>query len=438
MQRPGLQSLLDLAARGGLDVILCEALDRLSRDQADVATLYKQLEFHNVRIVTLSEGEVNELHVGLKGTMNQMFLKDLAAKTRRGLRGRVESGKSGGGNAYGYAVVRRLGADGLPLTGEREIIPEEAAIIRRVFEEFADGYSPKAIARRLNDDGTPGPRGGPWRDTAIRGHRIRGTGLLNNELYLGRLVWNRLRYVKDPATGKRVSRLNPESDWVIQDVPELRIISDELWTSVKARQLKIDATPAVQGIRKSTFLEKRRGPHLLTGKLACACCGGTFAAVGRDYLACSNARKLGTCDARKSIKRAVLEEAVLDLLRDRLMQPDAVAEFVSAFTKTANAERASETASRQQAAKALKELERKLQGLYDAIADGFRTPGLLQQLEELEARKAALHSTCRRPPLPRCASTPGWRSSTARRSLSCRRRCATRQSARRRWTCSAG
>ncbi|SDI97061.1 zinc ribbon domain-containing protein [Alloyangia pacifica] len=203
--------------------------------------------------------------------------------------------------------------------------------------------------------------------------------------------------MKDPATGKRVSRLDPECDWVIQEVPELRIISDALWTSVKARQSTIDATPAVKGIRKSKFREKRRGPHLHTGKLACACCGGTFAAVGRDYIACSNARKLGTCDARKSIKRAVLEEAVLDLLRDRLMQPDAVAEFVSAFTRTANAERASETASRQQAAKALKELERKLQGFYDAIADEFRTPGLLQQLEGLEARKAALETDLQAP-----------------------------------------
>ena len=80
---------------------MTEALDRLSRDQADVAALYRQLTFAGVRIVTLAEGEINELHVGLKGTMNQLFLKDLADKTRRGLRGRVEAGKSGGGNSYG-------------------------------------------------------------------------------------------------------------------------------------------------------------------------------------------------------------------------------------------------------------------------------------------------------------------------------------------------
>jgi hypothetical protein len=56
--------------------------------------------FADVSLVTLAEGEITELHVGLKGTMNALFLKDLAQKTRRGLRGRVEAGRSGGGNAY--------------------------------------------------------------------------------------------------------------------------------------------------------------------------------------------------------------------------------------------------------------------------------------------------------------------------------------------------
>lgn len=74
-----------------------------------MATIFKQLSFSGVRIITLAEGEISELHVGLKGTMNQLSLKDLADKTRRGLRGRVEAGRSGGGNSFGYDVVRRLG-----------------------------------------------------------------------------------------------------------------------------------------------------------------------------------------------------------------------------------------------------------------------------------------------------------------------------------------
>jgi len=113
--RPGIQSLLQDARRGQFDVVMAEALDRISRDQADVATLYKHLQFAGVRIVTLAEGEVSELHVGLKGTMNALFLKDLANKTRRGLRGRIEQGESDDGLCYGYDVVRRLNSEGEPV-----------------------------------------------------------------------------------------------------------------------------------------------------------------------------------------------------------------------------------------------------------------------------------------------------------------------------------
>ena len=100
--RPGIQALLADARRGAFEIVVAEALDRVRRDRADVAVLYKHLKFAGVMIVTLAEGEISELHVRLKGTMNALFLKDPPAKTRRGLRGRVEAGKSGGGRSYGY------------------------------------------------------------------------------------------------------------------------------------------------------------------------------------------------------------------------------------------------------------------------------------------------------------------------------------------------
>jgi site-specific DNA recombinase len=161
--------------------------------------------------------------------MSALFLKDLAAKTPRGIRGRVEKGKSGGGLCYGYDVVKHTDTEGEPIRGERTINESKAEIIRRVFRHFAAGISPRAIARRLNDEDIPGPDGALWMDSTLRGHAARGTGLLNNELYLGRLVWNRLRYIKDPATGKRVSRLNPREKWITTEVPELRIVDEALW-----------------------------------------------------------------------------------------------------------------------------------------------------------------------------------------------------------------
>jgi site-specific DNA recombinase len=132
--------------------------------------------------------------------MNALFLKDLAEKTHRGLRGRVESGKAGGGLCYGYRVVKSL-VGGTLTTGEREIEPVEAAIVDRIFREYVVGIAPKAIAKRLNHDGIAGPLGGTWSPSTIHGNSRRGTGILNNELYIGRLIWNRLRYVKNPDTG---------------------------------------------------------------------------------------------------------------------------------------------------------------------------------------------------------------------------------------------
>ena len=129
------------------DVVLAESLDRFSRDQEDTAGLFKRLTFAGVNIVTLAEGDITFLHIGLKGTMNAMYLKELADKTRRGLRGRIELGKAGGGVSYGYRIVRRL-ENGVVTTGEREIVPEEAADRPTdLSTPTRGGASPKQIAR---------------------------------------------------------------------------------------------------------------------------------------------------------------------------------------------------------------------------------------------------------------------------------------------------
>jgi site-specific DNA recombinase len=88
--RPGIQALMQDAQAKRFDIVLAESLDRISRDQEDIAGVYKRLTFAGIRMVTLSEGEINELHIGLKGTMGALYLKDLADKTWRGLLGFVQ------------------------------------------------------------------------------------------------------------------------------------------------------------------------------------------------------------------------------------------------------------------------------------------------------------------------------------------------------------
>ena len=339
--RPGVQALLADARAGSFDVVLSEALDRVSRDQADVAMLFKHLRFAGVTIVTLAEGEITELHVGLKGTMNALFLKDLAAKTWRGLRGRAERGKSGGGLCYGYDVVKTTDAAGEPVRGERRVDEAEAAIVRRVFREFATGVSPRAIARRLNEEGVPGPSGKPWTDSTLRGHARRGTGLVNNELYVGRLIWNRLRYVKNPDTGKRVSRINPPEEWVVTEVPELRIVDDALWQAVKDRQRELSARyatviEATRAARANRLNDTHRPRHLLSGLLHCGVCGGPYAMRGQDRYGCSNHVMNGSCANGRGIARTILEDRVLAGLKDRLIAPEAAAEAMRAYAEETN------------------------------------------------------------------------------------------------------
>ena len=386
--RPGYQNLLEDARKGRFEIVVAESLDRISRDQEHIAGFHKIMQFLGIQVFTVSEGLISELHIGLKGTMSALFLKDLADKTRRGLEGRVRQGRSGGGKAYGYRVLK--GDE----RGGREIIQEQAKTVNRIFSEFVTGMSPNQIAHGLNNDQVPGPSGGLWRDTTIRGHIKRGTGILNNELYIGRLVWNRQRYVKNPATGKRVSRRNGIDSEVIHDVPHLKIIDDALWQSVKARQRAIwKATEFdVNPDKTPPYWTQRRATHILSKRTFCNHCGGSIISVGKDYLACSNARKLKTCSQNKSIRRPDLENVVIDLLKYQLMQPAAVSEFITEYNNEIKNQRSTVTKERAKQEKCLRDIEFKLSGLYDAIADGLRGAGLQSKIDAMETEKAELIS----------------------------------------------
>nr|MBP8932323.1 recombinase family protein [Paracoccus sp. (in: a-proteobacteria)] len=210
MFRPGIEALQRDAKAGRFEIVLAEAMDRLSRKLADIAKFHERMDHQGIEIHTLTEGKVDAMLIGMKGTMNQILLRDIGIKTHRGQKGRVRAGKLAGGNAYGYDVLPGISVNGKLEHGDRAVNRIEAEVVRRIFEDYAQGISAGKIAEALNLEKIPGPRGGFWGTSTILGNRERGTGILNNELYVGRLVWNRLHYSKDPDTGKRNSRQNSE------------------------------------------------------------------------------------------------------------------------------------------------------------------------------------------------------------------------------------
>ena len=399
--RPGYQALLAGARDGAFDIVVAEALDRLSRDQEDVAALFKRLRFAGIQIITLSEGEITELHVGLKGTMNALFLRDLAAKSHRGMRGRVEAGKSGGGVTFGYDVVRGFNADGSPVTGERTINRTEAAVVLTIFEQYGDGVPPKKIALSLNAAGIAAPRGGAWTGSTINGNRARGTGILNNEMYVGQLVWNRLTYMKDPDSGRRRSRARTDQELVTKAVPELRIVPQHLWDKAKARQAKLDARGGASNADGSAahapspqFWKQQRPRFLFSGLMRCGACGSGFTKISAHHFGCAGARLKGptTCTVLRTIRKDVLEDAVLGSLREHMMAPAIYQAFAQEFTAEWN--RMQAEASGNQAAKQaeLDRLRQQLERLVDAIANGTPIGALQSRMTALEARRITLEA----------------------------------------------
>jgi site-specific DNA recombinase len=400
--RPQFQALLGDARLGKIDIVLAEAMDRLSRDQEHIAGFYKHVIFAGARIVTIAEGDISELHIGLKGTMSALFLKDLALKTHRGIEGRVRAGHSGGGLSFGYRVVRRIVANGMPTSGEMELADDQALVVRRVFAAYVGGQSPRAIAKSLNAEHVAGPRGGRWTASLILGNDQRETGVLRNRLYVGERVWNRQHFVKNPTTGKRVARPNPREAWVVNSVPALRIIDEDIWHSAQARlaagRRRIVASSSPEGANVDDranwggrLVSARRPVWPLSGLVRCGLCGGPMGVVANDgRLGCSNHRERGTCSNKRTMLRARLLDRVLVGLKERLLTPDLVEAFVETYVAEVNAANRDRGHHGKQLGLEAAKLSRQMRNMLELIKDGMGSRTMVAELRVLEDRHAAL------------------------------------------------
>ena len=371
--RPALARLLQDAKYGLIDLICAEALDRISRDQEDLAGIYKRLRFWNVRLITLDQGEIGPIHVGIGGLMNQAWVENLAFKTRRGQIGAVHAKRIPGGLSYGYRNANRIDEQGKAVRGLREIDPEQAETVRRIYRLYADGMSTRNIAATLNREGIPGPRGGKWASNTINGHRGRRNGILNNELYRGRVVYGRQRFIRDPDTGKRQARPVPPSDWVVQDVPELRIVDDALWERVKTRR------QAGQDRRRNPAAHT---PLPLTGLVRCGVCGGNMTIVNNRRYTCRAHREKGTCDNPRGIAAAVVENRVIPLLSRSVLKNLDLPGLVR---------RAAEESAlrRERLAAAIAAADQRIARLLDAIEQGAQSHAAHRRILDIERETAA-------------------------------------------------
>jgi site-specific DNA recombinase len=381
--RDGLMRLMDAARARAFDVVLVEALDRLSRDMEDLAGIHKRLSFLGIEIDAVHDGTADSILVGIRGLVGQMQREDGAKKVRRGMAGVVRDGRHAGGRAYGYRIVpgRR---------GELKIVE----VVRRVFAGYAAGRPPREIAGDLNRDGIPPPRGTRWNASTINGNAQRGAGMIFNELYTGRIVWNKVRMVKNPDTGKRVSRPNPRDQWQVVSAPQLRIIDDDSWARVHDR--KSEKT-------RLKIHMKRRPAHLLAGLLRCGCCGSGMSVHDRDKtgktrIRCSAVRESGSCSNRRIVYLREVEKAVLSGMREELKDPRLIESYARKYNEERQRLAATATAMRACLEAKRARIESERQRNIDMVVKGVieeddarqRIADLKAQRLEVEAKIASL------------------------------------------------
>jgi DNA invertase Pin-like site-specific DNA recombinase len=222
-----LQRVLEEAQRKPkpFDILLVDDTSRLSRKLSDALRTIERLEFAGIRVVFVSQGFDSssaqaQTLVAVHGLIDGVYLEELRQKTRRGVEQLHIEGKHTGGRVFGYRHrpiedPTRLDVHGRPaICGVKlEVNPLQASIIRRIFQEYANGRSMKAIAVGLNHSriASPQPQKGrisqSWCQSSIR-------HILLNERYRGIVNWGRTKKVRDPQTGKRICRRKPPSEWL--------------------------------------------------------------------------------------------------------------------------------------------------------------------------------------------------------------------------------
>jgi site-specific DNA recombinase len=382
--RPGFLRLMATAKAKRFDVLIVEDQDRLTRDQGDFHAARKILDFFGIRLLTAS-GFVGGIDGSVRALLNELYIENLAAHTKRGLAGVVADGRHAGGRSYGYRPV-----PGSP--GVMQIVENEAVVIREIYAAFVGGKTARQIAHDLNKRGVKPPRGKWWNASALNGSRDRSNGILQNEAYRGVLVWNRVSMRRDPVTRKRISRPNPRSEWKTAPVPRLRIVSDELFEAVQVRKAARRGDGSLEAVRAA------RGPrHLLSGLLRCGSCGAGMCSVGasrkggRARIICSAHRENGSCGNRRRTYLDIVEEKAIGGLRHHLAHPALINEFISAYNnerkrlaKEINCERAS-------LERRLSTINREIDNLVDALkAGGAAVTAIITTLQALEAEKAKL------------------------------------------------
>ena len=357
--RPGFQSMMKDSFKKEWDCILVYKLDRFSRNKYEMAIHRKTLRNNGIRLISVTENIPDSpegviLESVLEG-MAEYYSLDISQKTKRGKReSRLKGNYDGGAIAYGYKIVK--------VNGEYKaaICDKNAAVVRRIFEEYLSGKVVQKIVDGLNADGIRNQRGNPFSVCTV-------TNMLHNERYIGRC-----KYRDDKVYTNIFPRLIPDD-----------------WFELAQRFLKENHRGA----------NSAKNPFILKSKLKCGCCGGkmrgnsatTTAGKTFRYYSCVNKLKNKKLCTKTSIHKEILEKTVIDTVMKILYSSDGIDTIVDRIYEINESKR-----QNNDIIKALleekKKCQRQLDNIMEAVEKGIFTDSVKERIASYEAQLAALNN----------------------------------------------
>ena len=329
-KRPGLIAMLNAAERHAFDVVVVRDESRLGGDANRTSLLIQDLLDAGVRLFyhftdeeVMIDGAVDKFMINVRNFASELEREKISQRTHEHLLTKARRGFNVGGRVYGYDNVEVKNGD-QRVRVEYKINEEQAKIVREIFHRYAGGEGLRTLAKDLNARGIEPPKAGrrgtgSWSYSSIR-------EMLRRDRYRGLLIWGKREKTYKGGTKVRIAR--PKDDWVTIEVPELRIIDDESWTAVKARN---------DG-RQRTTGSAAHGPrprYFLSGIARCTECGGPIKTnngrVGYETVkvyACSWHRDRGETVCSNSLRRPVetVDRTVVDWLQANVLREEVIVE----------------------------------------------------------------------------------------------------------------
>ena len=388
LARPELDRLRDDGSKGIFSVALFNDVDRLARDVSHLGIVKRDLQRHGVQMIfrklPAEQSPTHNLMVNILGSFAEFERELILDRTRRGSRHKVEVRKEslGGLAPYGFRYVPK--DKSANKEGYLEIVPEEATIVRQIFEWVdKEGLSARKIVQRLSSmNAVPRKKGKRWGKSSV-------LRILRSETYVGVWHYNKhegcepirpTRVAKYRKSLKTSVRVRPRSEWLPVILPEtLRLIDRDQWRRVQ-EQLS----------RNVTFSPRNsKHQYLLKGLVKCGGCGARY--VGDPCHGAYYYRCHARCKKVPTIKQEYLDGTVWSAIEEAVLNRELIADQIKDLTANRVAVTEQLRTEESEIERAQLELQSEEGRILEAYRKSIITPEQLGvELEQINTRKSAL------------------------------------------------